>query len=148
MLKMIISIIFTVLLLIVSSPTYAGPQYCYGRYALCAASTCAYTGKEIRTKVVSSTTGQLTGYATYPEAVCTCPIMDGKFQAHGANLGQMQGSCSQPGPGLVWSIYSPMPLPQAMHSYSLSKEDQKPLFKVCAAKKIDPLLTALVFPVR
>lgn len=117
------------------SAAQPSPQYCYGRYALCAASTCALTGREISTRVVSSTTGQLQGFRIYPEAVCTCPVLDGKFQASGANLGQMQGRCDQPGPNQVWSLYSPMPVPQAMHSYSLTQPDQRPLVQVCAAKK-------------
>lgn len=116
------------------SPSRSGPQYCYGRYALCAASTCELTGKEITTRVVSST-GQLLGYSKYPEAVCTCPVMDGKFQASGANLGQMQGRCNQPDQAHVWSLYSPMPVPQAMHSYKLSAPDTKPIVQVCAAKR-------------
>jgi hypothetical protein len=117
------------------SEAQSGPQYCYGRYALCAASTCALTGKDISTRVVSSTTGELQGYRVYPEAVCTCPVMAGKFQASGANLGQMTGSCDQPGPGQIWSLYSPMPVPQAKHSYKLWPADMKPLVQVCAAKK-------------
>ena len=90
------------------------PMYCYGQYALCAASTCMPTGREITTRVVS-TSGILIGYRNYPEAVCTCPVLQGKFQASGADLGQMQGSCAQPDVGLVWSLYSPMPLPQAFN---------------------------------
>ena len=100
------------------SQAQAGPEYCYGEYALCAASTCELTGRTIRTRVVSST-GLLQGSRRFPEAVCTCPVMSGQFQASGANLGQMKGSCEQPGPGLVWSIYSPMPVPQAMNAYRL-----------------------------
>jgi hypothetical protein len=97
-----------------------GPLYCYGQYALCPASTCMPTGYEITTRVVS-TSGVFIGYRRYPEAVCTCPVLQGKFQASGANLGQMEGSCAQPGWGLVWSLYSPMPLPQAFN-YSLKEE--------------------------
>ena len=44
----------------------------------------------------------------------------------------MEGSCAQPGWGLVWSLYSPMPLPQAFN-YSLKEEHQKPLVQVCPA---------------
>ena len=108
-----------------------GPLYCYGQYALCPASTCMPTGYEITTRVVS-TSGVFIGYRRYPEAVCTCPVLQGKFQASGANLGQMEGSCAQPGWGLVWSLYSPMPLPQAFN-YSLKEEHQKPLVQVCPA---------------
>ena len=108
-----------------------GPLYCYGQYALCPASTCMPTGYEITTRVVP-TSGVFIGYRRYPEAVCTCPILQGKFQASGANLGQMEGSCAQPGWGLVWSLYSRMPLPQAFN-YSLKEEHQKPLVQVCPA---------------
>jgi hypothetical protein len=113
------------------------PMYCYGQYALCPASTCMPTGHEITTRVVS-TSGIFIGYRKYPEAVCTCPVLQGKFQASGANLGQMQGSCAQPtfglrpDWGLVWSLYSPMPLPQAF-DYSLNADSQKPLVQVCPA---------------
>ena len=61
-----------------------GPLYCYGQYALCPASTCIPTGYEITTRVVS-TSGVFIGYRRYPEAVCTCPVLQGKFQASGAN---------------------------------------------------------------
>ncbi len=115
------------------SQAQAGPEYCYGEYALCAASTCELTGRTIRTRVVSST-GLLQGSRRFPEAVCTCPVMSGQFQASGANLGQMKGSCEQPGPGLVWSIYSPMPVPQAMNAYRLTEPDMQPLVQVCEAK--------------
>jgi len=115
------------------SQALSGPDYCYGQYALCAASTCALTGRTIRTRVVSSN-GLLQGFRRYPEAVCTCPVMNGQFQASGANLGQMKGSCDQPGPGLVWSLYSPMPVPQAKNGYRLTEPDMKPVIQVCEAK--------------
>ena len=115
------------------SQAQTGPEYCYGQYALCAASTCELTGRKIWTRVVSPT-GLLLGFRRYPEAVCTCPVMSGKFKASGANLGQMKGSCQQPGPGFVWSIYSPMPVPQAHNAYRLTEQDEQPLVQVCAAK--------------
>ncbi len=115
------------------SQAQSGPAYCYGSYALCAASTCELTGRKILSRVVSSS-GLLQGFRRYPEAVCTCPVMNGQFQASGANLGQMKGSCQQPGPGLVWSIYSPMPVPQAKNAYRLAEPDMEPLVQVCAAK--------------
>lgn len=43
-----------------------------GRYAICASSTCTLTGGSIETKL---STG---GTATYPEAVCTCPVIKSK----------------------------------------------------------------------
>jgi hypothetical protein len=113
------------------SRTPIGPQYCYGQYALCPASTCMPTGQAITTRVVS-TNGNFIGFRRYLEAVCTCPVLQGRFQASGANLGQMRGSCAQPDRGSVWSLYSPMPLPQALN-YSLSEDAQMPLVQVCPA---------------
>ena len=135
-LKLLISSLWPLLAMgnLTPSPAQTGPEYCYGQYALCAASTCELTGRKIWTRVVSST-GLLQGFRRYPEAVCTCPVMSGKFRASGANLGQMKGQCDQPGPGLVWSIYSPMPIPQAMNAYRLGEPDMRPLEQVCAARQ-------------
>jgi hypothetical protein len=44
---------------------------CHGRFALCAASTCKATGKNITVNVTGG------GTATFPEYNCTCPILDG-----------------------------------------------------------------------
>ena len=70
---------------------------CPGPFALCAASTCKFTGKRYpNTK--------------FREVVCTCPILQGPALAalHGGN---MQGSCKPPidpqtGKDGIWSLYS------------------------------------------
>ena len=66
-------------------------QICGGYFALCAASTCTPTTKQI---TVRTATG---GTATFPEADCTCPVLLGPSIANLAG-GNMQGSCEPPGP--------------------------------------------------
>ena len=82
-------------------------QICHGYFALCAASTCTPTGKQI---TVRTATG---GTATFPEADCTCPVVLGPSIANLAG-GNMQGSCEPPRPDTIWSTYQPRPnIPQA-----------------------------------
>ena len=101
--------------------------YCYGKYAICASSTCSLTGSTITSKTSDG------GSITYPEAKCVCPVINAKFQAMGANKGQMNGSCEQPGKGWVWSIYTPKPRPQAMYNWSVWKDDKLVVEQVCGA---------------
>lgn len=70
-------------------------------YALCAASTCTPTGKRI---AVNTPNG---GKRWFPEAVCTCPVLNSGNTGAIANLngGNMKGSCDAP-TGTVWSLYS------------------------------------------
>jgi hypothetical protein len=83
-------------------------QICSGYFALCAASTCTPTGKQI---TVRTATG---GTATFPEADCTCPVVLGPSIANLAG-GNMQGSCEPPRPDTIWSTYQPRPnIPQAL----------------------------------
>ncbi len=70
---------------------------CPGPFALCAASTCKFTGKRLPN-------------SKFREVVCTCPVLQGPSIAalHGGN---MQGSCKPPvdpqtGKTGVWSLYS------------------------------------------
>jgi hypothetical protein len=81
---------------------------CHGYFALCAASTCTPTGKQI---TVRTATG---GTATFPEADCTCPVVLGPSIANLAG-GNMQGSCEPPRPDTIWSTFQPRPnIPQAL----------------------------------
>ena len=64
-------------------------QICNGYFALCAASTCTPTGKQITVKTATG------GTATFPEADCTCPVILGPSIANLAG-GNMQGSCEPP----------------------------------------------------
>src|ERR1700737_2414182 len=76
--------------------------------ALCAASTCTPTGKQITVKTATG------GTATFPEADCTCPVVLGPSIANLAG-GNMQGSCEPPRPDTIWSTYQPRPnIPQAL----------------------------------
>jgi hypothetical protein len=70
-------------------------RFCPGNYALCAASTCTPTGNNI--KVNGSN-------AKFPEADCTCPVLDGPAIAD-VNGGTMNGDCRPPDNG-VWSLYT------------------------------------------
>src|SRR5262249_11492226 len=78
-------------------------QYCSGYFALCAASTCTATGRELKVNVTGG------GTAFFPEADCTCPIFSGEGVADLAG-GNMQGSCKPPvapdGSVGVWSYYA------------------------------------------
>jgi hypothetical protein len=74
-------------------------QICSGYFALCAASTCTPTGKQITVRVATG------GTATFPEADCTCPILSGRSLANLAG-GNMQGSCEAPGPDKIWSTFA------------------------------------------
>jgi hypothetical protein len=83
-------------------------QICHGYFALCAASTCTPTGKQITVKTATG------GTATFPEAECTCPVVLGPSIANLAG-GNMQGSCEPPRPDTIWSTYQPRPnIPQAV----------------------------------
>jgi hypothetical protein len=84
---------------------------CHGRFALCAASTCKATGKNITVNVTGG------GTATFPEYDCTCPILDGPSIAD-LTGGNMQGSCTPP-PGQIWSLYQPREhIPQAITNWN------------------------------
>ena len=85
-------------------------RICRGYFALCAASTCMPTGKQI---TVRTATG---GTATFPEADCTCPVLLGPSIANLAG-GNMEGSCV-PKRGHIWSAYQPRPnIPQALTNW-------------------------------
>ncbi|MGH7048374.1 MAG: hypothetical protein ACREE2_18510 [Stellaceae bacterium] len=99
----------------IDRPAAAADQHdfriCHGYYALCAASTCTPTGKTITVHVASG------GTAKYPEVECTCPIESGDGIAD-VDGGNMRGSCAQPGPGALWSLYSPKKeIPQAINHW-------------------------------
>ncbi len=86
-------------------------QFCSGYFALCAASTCKPTGKHIRVNVTSG------GTAIFPEVECTCPVFSGSALGD-VNGGNMQGSCIPPGPGQIWSLYSPKKdVPQEINNW-------------------------------
>jgi len=70
---------------------------CSGNYALCAASTCEPTGKTMVTN----------DGKTYPEMVCTCPVLNGPSIAD-LSAGQMKGTCDVADPEKdVWSLFAP-----------------------------------------
>jgi hypothetical protein len=83
-------------------------EFCGGYFALCAASTCTATGKQIAVNKPDGTT------ANFPEADCTCPVIYGPSVAN-LSGGNMKGSCEPPGPGQIWSTFQPRPdIPQAL----------------------------------
>lgn len=70
---------------------------CQGKYALCAASTCKKTGHTITTN----------NGVTYPEVICTCPVLEGASIAV-TTMGVMKGSCNVDEPeSQVWSLFAP-----------------------------------------
>src|SRR5262245_43355485 len=68
-----------------------GFRTCPGEFALCAASICTPTGRNITVACKAGTPGcsTLTGTASFPEAQCTCPIFPGPSIAdvNGGNMG-------------------------------------------------------------
>ncbi len=95
-----------------SGITKAGIQTCSGEFALCAASSCVRTGKEIEVK---ENGGQ--SVKKFPEVVCKCPIIDKQIAVlNGSELkgiaavneGNMRGSCLAPGPDKIWSLFAPL----------------------------------------
>src|SRR5580700_5065036 len=70
-------------------------RICDGDYAFCSAATCTPTGQQIRVNTE-------TGYAYFPAAACTCPVIHGLDEVE-VNGGNMQGSCEPPSNTTVWS---------------------------------------------
>jgi hypothetical protein len=86
-------------------------EICPGPFALCAASTCTPTGREITVNVTTGSTAQ------FPEYDCTCPILRSPAIAD-LTGGNMQGSCQPPSENQVWSLYSPrLQIPQALNGW-------------------------------
>jgi hypothetical protein len=103
------------------------PQFCNGYFALCAASTCTPTGKQI---AVNKATG---GTANFPEADCTCPVILGPSFAN-LSGGNMQGSCEPPGPGQIWSEYQLRPnIPQALTNWVPTLPEAAVQVQLCPA---------------
>jgi hypothetical protein len=85
-----------------------GFQFCIGRYALCAASTCTPTGKKIKVNGSNS---------MFEEADCNCPVLDGVSIAD-VKGGTMKGDCRPPSDNGVWSLYSiEMDIPQEIFEW-------------------------------
>ena len=81
------------------APAHASSyQICHQDFALCAASPATLTGKMITVNVQGG------GTAQFAEAVAVCPVLRGPAIADVAG-GNMTGSCDQPGPNQVWSLY-------------------------------------------
>jgi hypothetical protein len=89
-----------------------GLQECAGEFALCAASTCVKTGRQIEVKEDGGKTTK-----KYPEVICTCPIITKEIAfKNGSELkgiaavneGNMNGSCRVPAPDKIWSLFYPL----------------------------------------
>jgi len=76
-------------------------RICYGDYAFCSAATCTPTGQQIRVNTE-------TGYAYFPAAECTCPVLHGLDEVEVLG-GNMTGSCHTPNATNVWSGFWPHP---------------------------------------
>ena len=76
-------------------------RICNGDYAFCSAATCTPTGQQIRVNTE-------TGYANFPAAACTCPVLHGLDEVE-VKGGNMTGSCAPPSVGTVWSGFWPHP---------------------------------------
>jgi len=102
-------------------------QFCTGYFALCAASTCTPTGKQIAVNKPDGTT------QNFPEADCTCPVILGTSIAN-LSGGNMQGSCEPPGPGQIWSSYQLRPdIPQALTNWDPTLPEAFAPPQVCPA---------------
>ena len=76
-------------------------RICDGDYAFCSAATCTPTGQQIRVNTE-------TGYAYFPAAACTCPVLHGLDEVEVLG-GNMTGSCHTPKASDVWSGFWPHP---------------------------------------
>ena len=86
-------------------------RFCQGYFALCAASTCTRTGKQIAVNTITGRT------RNFPEADCTCPVILGTSIAN-LSGGNMKGSCEPPGTGQIWSTFQVRPdIPQALTNW-------------------------------
>jgi hypothetical protein len=86
-------------------------RFCHGYFALCAASTCTRTGKQIAVNTING------GTRFFPEADCTCPVILGTSIAN-LSGGNMKGSCDPPEDGKLWSTYQARPdIPQALTNW-------------------------------
>jgi hypothetical protein len=102
-------------------------RICKGYYALCSASTCTPTRRTIRVNVTGG------GTATFPEAVCNCPIFYGLARAD-VTGGNMRGSCEAPGPSQIWSLYAPKAeIPQAINNWAQSGLAAAAPLQICPA---------------
>ena len=102
-------------------------QFCSGYFALCAASTCTPTGKQITVRTAAG------GTAVFPEADCTCPIFFGESLANLAG-GNMQGSCEPPSADTIWSTYSPRrTIPQAITNWVPTQPQAAAPPQICPA---------------
>ena len=72
-------------------------KFCFGEFALCAASTGVLTGGTVRVK---NSDGQ---WQVFPETRVMCPIMNGT-SVSATNINQMNNSCKAP-KGMVYSTY-------------------------------------------
>ena len=118
-----------------SQGTLEGFRTCPGEFALCAASICTPTVKNIAVACEAGTAGcSLNGIASFPEAQCTCPIFPGPSIAdvNGGNMGLRPGpgNCSAPtivnginvGNDGIWSLYSPQAqIPQEINNWVQGK---------------------------
>jgi len=76
-------------------------RICEGDYAFCSAATCTPTGQQIRVNTE-------TGYAYFPAASCTCPVLHGLDEVEVLG-GNMTGSCHTSKASDVWSGFWPHP---------------------------------------
>ena len=76
-------------------------RICSGDYAFCSAATCTPTSQQIRVNTE-------TGYAYFPAADCTCPVLHGLDEVEVLG-GNMTGSCHTPNSSNVWSGFWPHP---------------------------------------
>jgi hypothetical protein len=104
-----------------------GLKICQGSFALCAASTCTPTGSTIAVNVQGG------GTASFPEASCLCPIVNGPAIAD-VTGGNMTGSCAPPAKGQVWSLYEPKSnLPQQVNNWSRKPAQSAVSFQLCSS---------------
>jgi len=101
-------------------------RFCFGDFALCAASTCTPAGGTIAVNTA-------TGTQDFPSAQCICPIYSGPAIAD-VNGGNMQGNCDPPPNNGIWSLYHPQGhIPQALNDWSRVHKKSAAPAQVCPA---------------
>ena len=117
-------ILLTLAFMLLSSAASAGAlTICDGQFALCAASACIPTGGTITNSAGKS----------FPEVLCTCPILKGKNIAD-LSGGNMKGSCEPTDADHVWSTFWPrFEYPRQQKDFSHNPKDMRSSSQECPA---------------
>ena len=117
--------LLTGIIVLLSTSAFAasdsGLTICNGEFALCASSACVPTGGTITNSAGES----------FPEVICTCPILKGDNIAD-LSAGNMQGSCAPTDENHVWSTFWPrFEYPRQQNDFSHKPKDMRASVQEC-----------------